>query len=244
MNQACIVVLIVLVLSLCCCCLCFAMVAAGGLAVEFFGDGDVTWDFEASPPTETPVVIRPTLQPTEIPSIVQPTAESQTDSTEGSPNIEVVEDALVPTDTLRTLEDAFIPPNNLIDLAERLQGRENIPLTMAAPIVPLRVGDKDVMWVTNVDTNENFQIDVTLQYVTDHVYFWIEDGIPFDKDDLEALVETFESEIYPTNREFFGSEWTPGVDGDPHLYIIYADDLGWGLAGYFSSADENHPLAH
>ncbi len=244
MNQTCIVVLIVLVLLLFCCCLCFIAVAGMGLAIQFFGEGDVTWDFEVGTPTETPIVLRPTLQPTDVPQSAQPTAESQTDSKEGSPRVEIVENELVPMDTLRTLEEAVIPPNNLIDLAERLQGRENIPETVAAPIVPLRVGDKDVMWVTNVDTNENSQINVTLQYVTEHVYFWIEDGIPFDADDLAELVETFEAEIYPTNREFFGSEWSPGVDGDPHLYIIYADDLGFGLAGYFSSADENHPLAH
>ena len=63
-------------------------------------------------------------------------------------------------------------------------------------------------------------------------------------DALKQLVDTFENQIYPRNRAFFGSEWTPGVDGDPHLYIIYAEGLGSNLAGYFSSADELHPLAH
>lgn len=45
-------------------------------------------------------------------------------------------------------------------------------------------------------------------------------------------------------QDIFGREWTPGVDGDPHLYIIYAEGLGSRLMGYFSSADELHPLAH
>ena len=215
--------------------MCFVLVAAGGLAVQFFENGDISWDVELGPPTETPIVLRPTVQPTEQAEVVE----------QGTPQqVEYPGDGPVPVDTLRTLEDAVIPPNDLRDLAKRLQGIENIPLTVDAPVFPLQVGDKDVMWVTNVDTNENSQIDVTLQYVTEHVYFWIEDGISFDENILAELVETFEAEIYPTTRKFFGSEWSHGVDGDPHLYFIYADDLGFGLAGYYSSADENHPLAH
>ncbi len=101
-----------------------------------------------------------------------------------------------------------------------------------------------MFWVSNVDTNENFQITANLEYVTDHAYFWIEDGVSFDARELQRLGDAFENQIYPTNREFFGSEWSPGVDNDPHLYILLAENLGFRLAGYFSSADELHPLAH
>ena len=155
--------------------MCFVLVAAGGLAVQFFENGDISWDVELGPPTETPIVLRPTVQPTEQAEVVE----------QGTPQqVEYPGDGPVPVDTLRTLEDAVIPPNDLRDLAKRLQGIENIPLTVDAPVFPLQVGDKDVMWVTNVDTNENSQIDVTLQYVTEHVYFWIEDGISFDENIL------------------------------------------------------------
>jgi hypothetical protein len=34
------------------------------------------------------------------------------------------------------------------------------------------------------------------------------------------------------------------VDGDPHIYIVYAGGLGRSLAGYYSSADQLHPDAH
>ena len=53
--------------------------------------------------------------------------------------------------------------------------------------------------------------------------------------------DSFEREIYHTNRAFFGSEWSPGVDGDPHLYIVLAQDLGGTVAGYFSPGDEFLP---
>ena len=241
MNQIILVIVIVLVVSLLCCCLCFVLVAGGGLAFQLFQDGEASWDFEAGPATATPVVLRPTAQPTEYVVEDDGAQEKQTDESTSHSGLDEV---IITNDTLRTLEDADVPINNLRDLAERLEGKENIPLTMEGPLVPLQVGAKDVMWVTNVDTNENTRINVTLRYVTDHLYFWIEDEIYYDDDELAELATTFEENIYPTNRDFFGSEWTPGIDGDPHLYIIYAGGLGFGLAGYFSAADEYHPLAH
>ena len=54
-------------------------------------------------------------------------------------------------------------------------------------------------------------------------------------------MDTFENKIYPTDREFFGSEWTPGVDSDPHIYVIYASGLGSGIAGFYNSSDEFNP---
>ena len=62
--------------------------------------------------------------------------------------------------------------------------------------------------------------------------------------DLKRLADTFETKIYPTDREFFGSEWSPGIDDDVHLYVLYARGLGTSIAGYFSSADELPPQAH
>ncbi|NOY99720.1 MAG: hypothetical protein GXP40_11055 [Chloroflexi bacterium] len=150
----------------------------------------------------------------------------------------------VPVDTLTLLENTIVPPNNLPDLACRLDGKCDIPLTLEPPAAPRQAGDTDTFWVTNIDTNENFQVDATLQYVTDHVYFWVEDGVLYDDDEMKSLVDAFENKIYPTDREFFGSEWSPGVDGDVHIYILYARGLGLSIAGYYSSADEYHPLAH
>ncbi len=64
----------------------------------------------------------------------------------------------------------------------------------------------------------------------------------YQKRDVENLVQVFEERTYPTNREFFGSEWTPGVDGDVHLYVLYAGNLGDNVAGYYSPGDEYAPV--
>lgn len=148
----------------------------------------------------------------------------------------------VSVDTLDTLKNAIVPENDPYDLACRLKGICNIPETLDPPAVPLETGAKQKFWISNSNTDEHFEIDATLLYITPHTYFWAEDGTQVNMKDLKALMDTFENKIYPTDREFFGSEWTPGVDGDPHIYVVYAGNIGTTVAGYFSSADSYNPL--
>ena len=150
----------------------------------------------------------------------------------------------VPGDTLSTLENTLVPANNLPEISCRLKGVCDIPLTLKEHEPPRAIGDTDIFWATDVGTNENFEVDATLQYVTEHSYFWVQDGVSFKEDEMIELMETFENKIYPTTRAFFGSEWSPGVDEDEHIYILYARGIGSSIAGYYSSADEYHPLAH
>ena len=134
-----------------------------------------------------------------------------------------------------------MPINDLYDLARRLQGKQDVPPTLEAPAFPSQVGDAKSFWVSDTDTNDYFQVQASLRFATEHAYFWIEDGVNYRENELAALAEAFENQIYPTNREFFGSEWTPGVDGDPHIYILYTSGIGGGIAGYFSSNDSYNP---
>ncbi len=90
----------------------------------------------------------------------------------------------------------------------------------------------------DVNENRNFQISARLAYITDQVYFWVEDGVSYNNRALKRLADTFDKKIIQTNRQFFGNEWNPGIDGDPRLHILYARSLGNSIAGYFSSADE------
>jgi len=146
--------------------------------------------------------------------------------------------------TLEMLMTTEIPINDPIDIARRLEGKENIPLTKPVDNLNRQVGEKDEFWVTNTDTAENFKITATLSAVTDHLYFWIEDGVDYSQKALNSLADDFENNIYPTDQEFFGTEWFPGVDEDPHIYVIYAGGLGGSVAGYYSSVDEYTPEVH
>lgn len=201
------------------CCLCLLVAGVGGYIFYTFGQTvvteDGTPDFPFGPATSTPSV-----------TLTRTPADS------------------ISTETLETLETTIVPNNIPSDLACRLEGKCNIPESLQPPAASRQVGDTDEFWVTNIETNENFRADATLRYVTPHVYFWVEDGVDYDQGELQALADEFEDKMYPTNREFFGSEWTPGIDGDPHIYILYVGGMGFSIAGYFSSADEQHPLAH
>lgn len=146
--------------------------------------------------------------------------------------------------TLSLLENEVVPINDPIELAIRLGKVDSVPRKKPVDTINRSQGDKETFWVTNVDTSEHFQVETTLAAVTDHAYYWVEDGVDYSQKNLRELADTFEREIYPTNHAFFGTEWNPGVDEDPHLYIIYARGLGSNIAGYFSSVDEYHPRAH
>ncbi len=146
-------------------------------------------------------------------------------------------------ETLERLQQAEVPINDPHDLAQRLRGQTGIPETVPFPGL-FRLGDRKSFWVSNVDTNENFQVEAVLRHVSDHAYFWVQSGVRYNEADLARLANTFSDQIYPTNREFFGSEWSPGIDNDPRLYILYVRGVGRNIAGYFSSADAQHPLAH
>ncbi len=147
----------------------------------------------------------------------------------------------IPTDTVSILENTVAPVNDLRDLACRLEGKCKVPETL--PSGPFKTGKKQTFWVTNTDNAKSFQINATLKYLTEHAYFWVEDGVQFDDGEAKTLVDDFENKIYPTDREFFGSEWSPGVDGDAHIYLVYARGIGGSVAGYFSSPDEYTPDA-
>ena len=160
---------------------------------------------------------------------------------------EFPEDAFYPPSSaafemIEVLESVDVPGSDLVDLGERLLNITGLPDTI--PAKDYQLGDTESFWISDSDTNETFSISTTLEYETEHTYFWIEEGVKFDEEALQELAETFENEIYPTDREFFGSEFTPGIDDDPHLYLIYARGLGGNVAGYFSSIDSVHPALH
>jgi len=138
--------------------------------------------------------------------------------------------------------DVEIPINDPIDLARRLKGKSEIPATI--PAQTYQDGDKKYFWVTNTDTNKAFQIEATIKYTTEHVYFWVQEGVRAKQSDIVRLVDTFENEIYPKNKFHFGDEPFPGIDEDEHIYILYCSDAGYDIAGYFSSVDTLPPEAH
>lgn len=209
-------------------CLCMTTVLVAGVGLWRFVEKES--DIFSKPGDEDPLL---PLDPSEEGQFITPVQPNATPEPADSGAYQ----------TLNNLREAEVPINDPLDLAERLLGVPDIPLTVE-PSEPYQVGDRETFWASNTDTNETFRVNAVLREVVDSAYFWIEDGVSYRPKDLTRLAETFNNEIYPTNRAFFGSEWTPGIDGDPHLYILYAHNLGESTAAYYSSIDSVNPLAH
>ncbi len=212
--------------------------------------GPVFWAsrWAASRPTEA----RPT--PETVPAVtlwVTPTTPPRTPTR--TPVLEVTPapgplhpgDAVSPEarQNLEVLQSARLPVHDPIAFTEAVLGR---PVQWATPTPgpPRRVGERETFYVMDMETHQAYTITAKLVYVTPHAYFWVEEGVPYDLDDVRALMQAFEDRIYPTTRRLFGSEWVPGIDGDPRVYILYVRRLGGGVAGYYASSDEWPPAVH
>ena len=204
------------------CCACIVIVAAGVIVYRAYQQVPIDDYFPTIEPTITTQLI-PTFEPS------SPVPVPTLDQTES-----------VSAKTLDTLNETLVPENDPYELACRLKGLCDVSRTV--PGKTYKVGDTEQFWILNSDTAEHHQITATLLYITPHSYFWAEDGAFVDQKAMKSLMDAFEEDIYPTDREFFGSEANPGVDGDPHIFVLYASDIGSNIAGYFNSSDSFNPL--
>ncbi len=232
-----IITIVVLVLAACACLSLIGIAAAGFIFLQTRAQTGQVLPADGGHPS---VEAQPTQQSTPVPVPTRTPA-----APEATPLPLPTGEGVSASDvnTLRTLNEEEVPVNNPIQLAERLKGVQGIAPTLPPRAVPLQVGDEEKFWVTNSDTDEKRQLTATLRYMNDKLYFWIENGVNFNGEEMRRLADTFAQKIYPTDREFFGSEWNPGVDSDPRLHVLYARSVGESVAGYFSSADEIPPAA-
>lgn len=142
-------------------------------------------------------------------------------------------------ETLRMVEDTVVPPRDRIDLARRVLGVTDIPEPPTS--APERsVGEVRKFWVDNLDEDYSFQVDAQLVYKTAHVYAYVEvaELQAVNQQALEQSVNRFENEIRPRVHEVYGTEWTPGIDGDPHVVILHARNMGNWVAAYYGSSSQ------
>ncbi len=144
-------------------------------------------------------------------------------------------------DTLETLGNTLVSVRDFVQIAQKYLGIQDLALQSDEPPTIYNVGDREQFIIMNDDTEEHSTVTAILEYATPHLYFWIQEGVSFAESDLRNLANEFENVIYPTNRAYFGSEWTPGIDNDVHVYVLYTYGLGTYVGGYFSSEDEHAP---
>jgi hypothetical protein len=225
--------LLAILFALFLCCLVSAV--AGGLG--YWLGRELAPQVEPAPlPTATPGAVDrslPTPAPLTTPTPIIPTPPRILTPTRPIPTPPPGRDT---ESLLKTIE---VPVADKRDLAARLRPElGEIPLVVNPTPPSYEVGDVLTFWVANTDTDENFQIQAELVVKSEHLYMWVEVGQRVDKRALERSARLFDERIYPTNRAFFGSEWSPGIDNDPRLHVLHATGMGETVAGYFSSADE------
>jgi immune inhibitor A len=224
-----IILIAVLALIACVCCL-----GLGGSALLGY------WSFQPLP-TRTP---KPETRA--IPTSAGDTPGGPVDTALPGGNVLALSDPVSP-EALETLQSLILgdpPAGDLVEQAERLKGIRDIPHVVSESAAPVAVGATASFFVSNSDTDETNTVVARMRYATPHVYFWVDTSVTASDADIREVVDTFEEKIYPTDREFFGSEWAPGIDGDVHLYILWCRGLGVNVAGYYSSADEVARQAH
>ncbi len=205
------------------------------LSLDLVAGGIVVWRM-GRPPAR--VEVHPTLTHT-LPPVSSPTRPRPTATPAAIPRMGPTP-ITTPTATPSTLEQVLntpMPERDLYGLAERLR-KLSAPVPRVLSRVPkiYALGDQETFWVSDQQAKRYYTVTAELRYETLHLYMWVQDGLDINQDDLAASAEKFEQDIYPVLREYFGEEWSPGVDGDPHLHILNA--LIPGVGGYYSSADQ------
>lgn len=96
------------------------------------------------------------------------------------------------------------------------------------------------------EASENQRVEAVLVKTSSSLYFYVEKNwwnsqVSAKQNEisgkLDALAVEFSNHIYPTLTSVYGSEWNPGVDGDPKITVLF-HAMKEGVAGYFRSADE------
>ena len=136
--------------------------------------------------------------------------------------------------TVDALNEAVMPPRNLTELSQRLSGVGIIAQPLTNPPA-LTVGTVDTFWVDNSSEDRTFEIEAELLVVGEHIYLWVQTGQDVPLDGLQQLADDFDTLVYDKVRGLWGSEATPGVDGDPRVHGLFTRDVGSGVAAYFAS---------
>lgn len=145
-----------------------------------------------------------------------------------------------PSVTPTPAPDADIPERDLLNLARRFNGFTGSDLARTTPF-DYQIGDSETFSLVNLDTAEPYDITATVRAITEHAYFFVEDGSLYAGSLPGQASADFESIVWPTVTAAFGEPRTPGVDSDPRITVLNASLQGAG--GYVSGIDEYPPTS-
>lgn len=108
------------------------------------------------------------------------------------------------------------------------------------------LGDVEVFNTFNVATNKRERVRAQLKKIGKHCYVYLQEGKNVAANVITRIASEFDTKIYSNTRSMFGSEWSPGIDGDPRITLFLLDiQDGYNprqgrrgfTAGYFYAGD-------
>lgn len=208
----------------------------------------------AAPPTDEPTRLLPTetatatlIPPTEplltptVTPFVWPTAAAAKPSLSRDPVTESERQ------TAAELESNLAPARDDVVLAQAYKGLTAVPDPKPLVTDSLAVGTRQQINILNTSLNIVNNVTMELLAVSDHAYFWFDSspGLSWPTDELLLATAKAFDDIYEQNREHFGLENSPGIDGDPRIHIMNASPVTvcdttaanptCGLGGYYAS---------
>ncbi len=184
------------------------------------------------------VLLTGCIPPQATPS-ASPTASVAT--TPASTPTPLASSALSTLDMTAELLAKTLPYANGFELTRTVRGRSGQPANGFEPVRTTppdeSVGSTHDFWTYDFAAKKNVKTTATLRLLTDHAKWWVANDASVDLNGLRTTANSFESKIYVTDRRLFGEEWSPGIDADPRINLVFAR-LPGSAAGYFSGSDE------
>ena len=133
---------------------------------------------------------------------------------------------------------AAAPARDPLELALRMGRLASAP-DFATPARPAQrqLGEVETFWLHDINAQRYFEVEARLEAIRDSAYFWVQTDQAFDAAALARGADGFDAKVYPAVRAVYGSEWSPGIDGDPRVHVLHHQPVP-GIAGYFYSVDE------
>lgn len=196
-------------------------------------------------------VVAPTLLPESTPIATQMISDTPAATNSGSGLPVTVQETLptgliqvpVPAsavDTARALREAEHPPVDYNRLSVQIMGVDpEMAVSQVSEGTNWQVNDRVDFFINKNLSGDYRPIPARLRYISEHAAWWASITVRADDAAIQAAAQRFEEEILPTNRLIFGSEVTPGIDGDRLIHILLVQEEQWGgYAGYFSAMNQ------
>lgn len=101
----------------------------------------------------------------------------------------------------------------------------------------LQVGEQKIFHMDKTGADNKKPVTSLLKVIGKHCYVYLEKGSRIDEAKLKRVAQIFDQHIYPETTATFGSEWKPGVDGDPRITLLLVGGMQ-GCDGFFYPGDE------